>query len=220
MSTTITRIKGDNRVEAAAGIAGVALLAMAVLAAFGNFVVIEAVVVDGDPLATAENIGSAGTLFAVGLLSMYIVVLLDVLVAWALTLTFEPVDAPLARLAGWLRLAYAGVFMVAIASLAGGDGVAFESTWQAGLLLFGASLAVVGWLTVRCAWLPSWLGVLVMIAGAGYVLDSIVATLVSDPAVQVSAITFIGEVLLAVWLVMRWAQGRRIVSRRMADRPA
>jgi hypothetical protein len=70
-------------------------------------------------------------------------------------------------------------------------------------------LVVVGWLTVRCTWLPSWLGVLVIIAGAGYGLDSIVATLVSDPAIEVSAITFIGEVLLAVWLVMRWQQSRR-----------
>jgi hypothetical protein len=218
--TTIARVTGEPRAEAAAGIAGVALLAMAVLAAFGNFVVIEAVVVDGDPLATTENIDSAGVLFNLGVLSMYAVVLLDVLVAWALTLTFESVNPPLARLAGWLRLAYSGVFMVAIAALASGDAVAFENTWQAGLLLFGASLLVVGWLTVRCIWLPSWLGLLVIVAGAGYGLDAIVATLVSDPAVEISAITFIGEVLLAVWLVMRWAQGRRIVSRRMADRPA
>lgn len=209
MSTTIARVEGAARVRTAAGIAGMALLAMAVLAAFGNFVAIEGVMVDGDPVATAANIESAGALFTLGLLSMYVVVLLDVLVAWALTLTFEPVDAPLARLAGWLRLAYAGVFMVAIAALASGDAGAFEKTWHAGLLLFGASLVVVGWLTVRCTWLPSWLGVLVIIAGAGYGLDSIVATLVSDPAIEVSAITFIGEVLLAVWLVMRWQQSRR-----------
>lgn len=209
MSTTIARVEGEARVRTAAGIAGMALLAMAVLAAFGNFVAIEGVIVDGDPVATDANIESAGALFTLGLLSMYVIVLLDVLVAWALTLTFEPVDAPLARLAGWLRLAYAGVFMVAIAALASGDAGAFEKTWQAGLLLFGASLVVAGWLTVRCTWLPSWLGVLVIIAGAGYGLDSIVATLFSDPAIEVSAITFIGEVLLAVWLVMRWQQSRR-----------
>ena len=71
--------------------------------------------------------------------------------------------------------------MVAIAALASGDAGAFEKTWHAGLLLFGASLVVVGWLTVRCTWLPSWLGVLVIIAGAGYGLDSIVATLVLRP---------------------------------------
>ena len=64
------------------GIAGMALLAMAVLAAFGNFVAIEGVMVDGDPVATAANIESAGALFTLGLLSMYVVVLLDVLVAW------------------------------------------------------------------------------------------------------------------------------------------
>ena len=98
--------------------------------------------------------------------------------------------------------------MVAIAALASGDAGAFEKTWHAGLPC-SAHPGVAGWLTVRCTWLPSWLGVLVIIAGAGYGLDSIVATLVSDPAIEVSAITFIGEVLLAVWLVMRWQQSRR-----------
>lgn len=208
MTVPVDSVARDRRSNTAAGIAGASLLAMAALAIFGNFVVIQAMVVDGDPAATSQNIEAAGLQFGLGLLSMYVVVLLDVIVAWALTVTFEPVDAALARLGGWLRLAYAGVFMVAIAGLAGGDAQMYERTWQAGLLLFGASLIVVGLLTVRCTWLPTWLGALVIAAGLGYTVDSVAATLVSAPLFEVSAITFIGEVLLAVWLLMRFFRSR------------
>jgi hypothetical protein len=51
------------------------------------------------------------------------------------------------------------------------------------------------------------LGVLLVVAGLGYGLDS-VATVLSDGTwTDVSAFTFIGEFLLALWLVIR---GRRL----------
>jgi hypothetical protein len=42
---------------------------------------------------------------------------LDVVVAWALYRVFASVDESVSRLAAWFRLAYAAVFMVAIARL-------------------------------------------------------------------------------------------------------
>ena len=93
MSTTIARVEGE-RVRTAAGIAGMALLAMAVLAAFGNFVAIEGVMVDGDPVATAANIESAGALFTPRPSEHVRGCPARRLGGGRWTLTFEPVDAP------------------------------------------------------------------------------------------------------------------------------
>ena len=58
-------------------------------------------------------------MFRLGVLSLYLVVVLDVVVAWALLRVFSPVNEGLSRLAAWFRLAYAAVFAVAISQLAG-----------------------------------------------------------------------------------------------------
>jgi Domain of unknown function (DUF4386) len=141
------------------------------------------------------------------------------------------VSSGLARLAGWFRLAYAGVFMLAIGQLAGipdlvtsdeYSGVltaeqtqgqtllkvdAFDDLWMAGLILFGFHLVLVGYLAYRSGYVPKVLGVLLVIAGAGYVFDSVAATVIASPPGSVASVTFLGEFLLALWLVVR---GRRI----------
>ena len=157
-------------------------------------------------------------------------VVLDVVVAWALFRFFSPVNSGLARLAAWFRLAYAAVFMLAIGQLAGIPDLvtsdeysavltpeqiqgqtlvktdAFDDLWMAGLILFGIHLALVGYLARRSGYVPKLLGVLLVIAGAGYLFDSVAATVLASPPGSVATVTFVGEFLLALWLV---ARGRR-----------
>jgi hypothetical protein len=44
---------------------------------------------------------------------------------------------------------------------------------------------------------------LVAVAGAGYLVDSFGALLFSDYALSVGAVTFVGEFLLMLWLLLR-----------------
>ena len=112
---------------------------------------------------------SSDGLFRLGVASLYLVVVLDVVVAWALLRVFSPVNRDLSRLAAWFRLAYAAVFMVALSQLAGipsllgGAGYSglftreqlqgqallkidtFNDIWFAGLILFGAHLLILGY---------------------------------------------------------------------------
>jgi hypothetical protein len=188
-------------------------------------------VTQGDAARTVEDIAASDGLFRWGTASLYAVVVLDVVVAWALFRFFSPVSSGLARLAAWFRLAYAGVFMLAIGQLAGipdlvtsdkYSGVftaeqiqgqtllktdAFDDLWMAGLILFGIHLALVGYLAYRSSYVPKLLGVLLIIAGAGYVFDSVASTVLASPPGSVATVTFLGEFLLALWLV---ARGRRI----------
>ena len=83
----------------------------------------------------------------------------------------------------------------------------FTNIWDAGLVLFGLNLFVLAYLAYRSGYVPKLLGVLLAIAGFGYVFDTVVRALVRGSSSDVSAITGMGEFVFALWLVIR---GRRI----------
>ena len=141
--------------------------------------------------------------------------------------------------AAWLRIAYAAVFLVAIGQLVGVlhllsnasylrafstrqvDALAllrvntFTDIWDAGLVLFGLYLLIIGYLAYRSGYVPRLLGALVAVAGLGYLFDSFGRVLYQGSSPDVSTFTFIGEFLLALRLVTR---GRRItLSDRASD---
>jgi hypothetical protein len=214
-------------IRAASLTAGVGLLLISVLAAVGYVAIVQRLVTPGDPVATATDIlGSAG-LFRLGVAMLYVVVVLDVLVAWALLGVFESVNRSVSRLAAWFRLAYAAVFMVAIGHLAGvpdllgstgystafsteqlqGQAMvkveAFHDTYMAGLILFGVHLLILGYLAFRSGYVPKVIGVLLAVAGVGYVVDSLVTVFTEGTPFTISTVTFLGEFLLALWLLIR-----------------
>ena len=206
----------NQAIRKASTIAGVGLLLMSVLSGFGYLVAVKGLVVPGNAARTANKVASHEGLFRFGILSLYLVAALDVVVAWALYRVFKPVSDALSRLAAWLRVAYACVFVVAISQLVGvlsvhsealGHISSFTNVWDAGLVLFGLNLFILAYLAYRSGYVSRLLGVLLAIAGFGYVFDSAVRALAGGSSSDVSAITGIGEFVFALWLVIR---GRRI----------
>lgn len=215
----------------AAAIAGVGLLLMAALGPFAFFGVLENLMVRGDATATVDNIAASQALFRSGVAAFLAVIVLDVVVAWALYVLFEPVNRTLSLLTAWLRLAYAVVFGAALANLldvaqllGGSQGstlspdqlqaqvttslISFHSSYEGvGLAIFGLHLFGLGYLVFRSVNFPRFLGALVALAGAGYLFDSLGTILVSDYSLAVSAFTFIGEALLIPWLLWRAIKG-------------
>ena len=212
-------------------IAGTGILLMAVLAGVGQLVVIEGLITEGNAAKTAEDILASEGMFRLGVASWYVVAILDVVVAWALLQVFTPVNRGIARLAAWSRLAYAAVLTVAIAQLAGIPALlrsddytaafgneqvqaqamlqvdSFNNVWIAALILFGVHLFLIGYLAFKSGYVPKLIGVLLVIAGAGYVFDSFSTVLSQGSPLIVSTVTFLGEFVLACWLVIR---GRRV----------
>jgi hypothetical protein len=207
-------------------VAGVTLLLLAALSAGAVLVAIEGLITPGDAGKTAADITASVTRFRLAVASLYIVIVLDIVAAWALFRFFAPVNAWLSRLAAWLRLAFSVAFLVAISQLATVPGLlddagyrdafgerqlqaqamlkleAFDDTWMAALLLFGAHLALLGYLAYRSGYVPRLVGVLLVLAGAGYAFDTFSEVLFADPVV-ISIYTFLGELVLAIWLVAR-----------------
>ena len=211
-------------------IAGIGLLIMAVLAPLAHFGVLQNLVVPADAAATVENITESGGLFRLAISALLVVTFLDILVAWALYVVLRPVNAALAVLVGWLRLAAPAVFAVALANLldvaqlvGGPDGAAlqpaqlqaqvmasiasFDNGWDMSLAIFGLHLLGLGYLLFRSAHFPRFLGVLVVIAGAGYLADTFTRILVPDFVFTFSLFTFVGEPLLIFWLFWRAIKG-------------
>ena len=206
----------QHSIRTARSIAGVGLLAMSVLSAFGYLVAVKGLVVPGNAARTAKNVADHENMFRFGIVSLYLVAILDVVVAWALYRVFKPVKGALSKLAAWLRIAYAAVFMVAISQLIGALGPhtqalaridSFSNIWDVALVLFGLSLFILAYLAHVSGYVPRMLGVLLAIAGFGYVFDTVVRVLVRGSTSDVSAITGMGEFVFALWLVFR---GRRI----------
>jgi len=210
-------------------VAGVALLAMVAAATFGNFYVLEGMITPGDASATATEIVAREGTFRLGVLAWLLIVVLDAVVAWALYRVFRPVSPAISMLTAVFRLVYTAVLLVAVGQLLravdvltadaipvpGGDQVsgramlelnAFQHIYDLGLFLFGIHLALLGYLSLRSGFIPKVIGVLLVVAGAGYAFDTGVAVLALDLP-TVSVFTFLGEFLLALWLL---GAGRRL----------
>lgn len=216
----------DTSPSMAALIAGFGLLMMAILAPFANFFALENLVVSNDAKATVGNILAAEGLFRLGVSGFVVVVVLDVIVAWALHVLFEPLNRNLSLLAAWLRVAFAAAFAIALNPLLNvlqlltsteSSGLepsqvqaqvmlalgAFRSGWDIALVFFGAHLIVLGYLTVHSSFIPRWLSALLGIAGLGYVADSFGKFLFADYHLTIALFTFVGEFLLIFWLLWR-----------------
>ncbi len=184
--------------------AGYGYLIIFISGIFANFFVLESLIVAGNAAATANNIIANEFLYRIGILSFVIMVIVDVLVAWALYIFLKPVNNNLSLLAAWLRLVNCAVFGIALIDLinvlevlnstglsaAGesGNGAvqamlllkSFDYTWIIGLIFFGLHLFLLGYLIIKSDYIPSILGFLLIAASFGYLIDSFAHFLLSN----------------------------------------
>ena len=100
---------------------------------------------------------------------------------------------------------------------------AFNDIWYVGQFLFGLHLLLLGYLAYRSGYIPRVLGALLVIAGLGYATDSFGAVLSQTSWTDISSFTFLGEFLLALWLVIRArgiASGAAALEAAPGSRPA
>ena len=212
--------KRDTQPGTAALLAGISLLAMAIIAAYANFAVIVNLEVHDDPSATAANLVESAGQVRLAVAGFIVIAILDVIVAWGLYIVLRSVNPSLSLLGGWLRLAYAAILAVAINSLlsalrAGPMDPAlgglflesFNSLWQIGLIIFGFHLCVVGYLAWQSDFIHWLFGVLLIISGLGYIVDGFGTLLSPDYSLGLAMFTFIGEVAFMFWLLIR---GRKL----------
>ena len=135
-------------------------------------------------------------------LTVLAIAALDVLAGVALYPVLKSGGELCALSAAAMRVAYGAVFAVAAGFLmVPSDAERFQAIWDAGLFVFGVHLALVGLAVIRSPLIPTWIGLLVLIAGAGYAIDSTTMALLPESSTTIGQLTFIGEVVLLVWLI-------------------
>lgn len=171
MATVSDRWDGEEdtrMVRRGSIVAGVGILLFTPLAVYGDVVVLGGLVTPGDASQTAVAVTNAAGTFRSGVLSLFLVAIIDVFVAWGLYLVFSPESRRLSQLAAWFRIVYAAIFVVAISNLLSVIRLldrpeyltvysdqqlqalallryeTFTDVWSAGLLVFGVHLIVLG----------------------------------------------------------------------------
>jgi hypothetical protein len=204
----------------AAIVAGVGLLLMAILSPIAYLNTFQRLVKFDDAALTAQNILNSMGAFRMCIILLFTVAILDVIVAWALYIMLIPANKKLSALAAWLRVIYAGIFIFAISKLYVALQVitadstqamsflkAFQSIWDMALILFGFSLLVLGYLAFKSDYIPKWLGVFLVLASVGYIVDGFGKTLSPVYSLNIAQFTFVGEVLLIFWLLWKGFKG-------------
>jgi hypothetical protein len=225
MSTNENALRLTNRftgisLRTAAITAGMGLLLMAILSPIAYLNTFQSLVKFDDAALTAQNILNSMGAFRTAIFLLFTVAILDIVVAWGLYIMLVPANKNLSALAAWLRVIYGGIFIFAISKLYVAlqvitvDGTqamsylkAFQSIWDMGLILFGFHLLVLGYLVLKSGYVPKWLGVFLVLAAVGYIVDGFGKTLSPDYNLNIAQFTFVGEVLLIFWLLWRGFKG-------------
>jgi len=220
----MTSGKHDS-INKTARLAGGLYLAIIPFAIFGFFYVPSALLVPGDAAATAGNIMASEWLFRSGTVSWLVSHIILIFLVLVLYRLFKPVNKDHAVLMVVLALlSIPIVFLNEVNHLAAlqvlknaKDGALIDSQRHAQVMLFldmrqsgvlvaqvfyGLWLLPLGVLVFRSGFMPRLLGVLVVIAAAGYLIDSGTQLLFPGFA-TISQFTFIGELLFALWLVIK-----------------
>lgn len=215
-----------------ARVGGILYLFIIVAALFGESFVRGSLIVPHDAAATAGHVLGSETLFRVGLAGEMLTCVCDVALALILYVLLRPVVQSLALLAAFFRLTFVGMYgtaklfeVAALAALASGDylhGLSSEQLhdlaylflrvhalgYGVSLLFFGFSSLLFGYLIRRSEYLPKVLGALLMIAGVGYAVFSLMQMLAPAFAGRylfpwLMLPGFVAELALALWLTIK-----------------
>lgn len=209
-----------------ARLAGGFYLALMPFSFFGIIYVPSVLVVPGNPAATSRNIMASEFLFRSGTVSHLVGQVIFIFLVLALYRLLKPVNRGLAVL--MVVLALLGVPMaflnevnhlavLALLNSTASGGLTsdqlhgqvrlFLDLRQSGILLtqvfWGLWLFPLGLLVFRSGFLPRLLGILLVIGCAGYVIDSVTLLLFPGFDATISQFTFIGELLLPLWLLIK-----------------
>ncbi|WP_313640162.1 DUF4386 domain-containing protein [Paenibacillus sp.] len=213
-------------------IASISLIIMTLASFFSYGYVHASLVVQGDASATFHNLMSSSTLFKAEILGWVIILVSDIVVAWAFYIFLKPMNNGLSLLGAWFRLTYAAILGIAILNLLfvwllanSADPLsisdqlqaqvmlyldAFESMWSIGLIVFGGHLLIVGYVAVKSNGIPKIISILLVIAGVGYMLIHLCNAFLPQFDGVITVLKFIftvpmivGELGFGLWLLFK-----------------
>lgn len=220
-----------NSINKTARIAGLLYLLMAPFGIFGIMYVPSILIVPGDAATTTNNIITSESLFRSGIVSALIVQILIILLVLVLYKLLKPVNKNHALLMVIFILVSVPITMLnelnQFAALLISSGADYLAVFSAGQLqalvslflnlheygifitsiFWGLWLLPMGYLVFKSGFLPRILGILLMIACFGYLIDSFGRLLLSnfETTIVSTIVGFMlwGELLFPLWLLIK-----------------
>jgi hypothetical protein len=158
----------------------------------------------------------------------------DILAAWALYILLKPVNANLSILTASFRIVYAVIAIVALIHLVTVLKIlnnpdylktfqsnqltmqinlslnAFKNGWDFGIVFFGIHLEILGYLVFRSKYIPKIMGILLIIAGLGYLTNALKPFLFPDISLDFAKFTFYGELIFMLWLLIKGSRMKEL----------
>jgi hypothetical protein len=199
--------------------------------AFASMGALPRLYVADDAAKTFENVAGNPRLLGFAICAFLVNFLGDLLAAWGLYVLLKPANASLSMFVAWLRVAFSALGLAILMNLVTAYRLvtrasalkalgqtelntqvhvavtSFNAQFAFSLAFFGVYLLALGWLIYRSGYLPRWLGVVLALNGAIWLVMEVGPLL--WPGVRFGPLfyaTFV-EMLLPLWLV-GW--GRRL----------
>lgn len=208
-----------NSVNKTARLAGALYLLLAPLGILGILYVPNTLIVEGNLAATASNILANESLYRLSMLSALAVQIVNLFVVLVLYALLKPVNRKVGRLMVIFLFLGIPIAMLnevnsaaALLVIHGTEPVyelmaLFLEMHEFGIqiagIFWGLWLFPMGYLVYKSNYIPKLIGVLLMVGCFGYLLDSVLFILAPGLGVTVSQFTFIGEIALPLWLVIK-----------------
>lgn len=230
------KIDGVPAVQAQrfARIAAVLILISIFAGGYAELYVPGKLLVPSDPAATARNVADSAQLFRSSFAFYLVEAVCDITIALVLYLLLRPAGSALSLLAAFFGLVSTSTFatselfyfMASVPVLDSDVGrhlisgqrdlfiysalVLYGYGGSVFMVLYGIATALRGYLIYRSVYLPSWLGALLMLAGAGFIIRNFMIVLAPryDSNLLLMPM-FAAMIALAGWLLIKGVDGNK-----------
>lgn len=227
-----------------ARIAGVLYLIITVAAIVAHFYVPGKLIVPGDAATTAANIVASESLFRFGAIGGELIVLLsEVVLSVVLYFLFKPVSKTLSLVAAVARLAMTVIhglnlvnYYFVLQLLTGPDYLTVFEPAQVSALVtlfldahsYGFTLGIaflvlhvfaLGYLILKSGYFPRILGILFLVAGVGYLIDTaalLLSTGYETTPAPIALVIAVAEIAFPLWLLVKGVNMTQWQSRTLA----
>jgi len=215
-------------------VAGLLYLSLIPLGVFGILYVPQVLIVETDAFKTANNIAASEFIFRLSILSAFLVQIINIAVVLVLYKVLSPIHKTFAKLmvlfifigipiAMLNELNHMAVLLLLDTTFIDATEVFINiqtSTWilfflklhESGIhiagVFWGLWLFPMGYLVYRSVYIPKIIGILLIIASFGYVIDTVIFFLNPSIDLVLSEYTFIGEIVFPLWLLIKGSKSK------------
>ena len=191
-----------------------------------EFVIFPELIDYKDAEVTFHTINENRRLFTIGIFLHVITLICDLVVAWSLYIFLRPTNRDFSLLVALFRITFAIITLAALLNLVSVLNLTIKSDylsafdhslyakallaienfnlqWGFAFAFFSLYLILLGILVYKSTYVPKILGIVLSMAGLGYLVETIRTFFFPSVAMDYVMITYLGELLFMFWLLIK-----------------